>query len=293
MDPIIILKATGLPVLIAAIAGLAALPRGWDESRPTYARTIGVVIVAIAAMAGQLWFLNGIDLPASFNAVEAWQWLLALMIPMACAGSVRLNSTETINLSTLLAVVLFHLFLQLALRPIAGTWEAVEKVVWMSSMMTFVVLWLAYHQPLGIKSGPRAFPFMLCIVTAISGVTFALQTSSKLGFLAAALSAALGPPAVYAMFGRTHLAYGSTRFVSWILPGFWLCHYFYSIDVPKYTIPLLALASIAPFIGLLKVFGGRPVWQKLLLQSVLVAACLAGALIPAIVAFESDPYSGY
>jgi len=293
VEPIIILKATGLPVVIAAIAGLAALPRGWDESRPTYVRVLGVVTVVIASIAGQIWFLGGIDVPASFEAVEAWQWLLTSVIPISIAVVIRINSAETVNLSTLLAAALFHVFLDLALRPIVGNWEAVERIVWMSCIMTTVILWLAYHHAFGIKSSPRVFPFMLCIVAALSGVIFALQTSSKLGFLAAALSAALGPPAVYAMFGRTNLAHGATRLVSWMLPGFWICHYFYSIDVPKYTIPLLVLAGIVPCVGLSAIFNERPAWQKVTVQFVLVIACLAGALVPAIVNFESDPYAGY
>ncbi len=293
MEPTIVLKAVVPPVLIAAIAGHLALPRGWDSSRPAYARLLGIATVTLAAIAGQYLFLGGFDSPASFNAVESWEWLLALMFPMAIVAAVQPNSTATERLSTLMAITLFHAFMQLAMRPIANSWEPIEKVVWLSGIMTFVVFWIAYQQPLGFKSSPRAFPFMLCMVAAFSGVTFALQTSFKLGLLAAALSAALGPLAVYAMFGRTNLANGATRLVSWMLPGFWLCHYFYSIDVPKYTIPLLALAGIVPFVGLLKTFNDRPAWQKVTVQSILVAACLLGALVPAIVNFESDPYAGY
>jgi len=293
LDPIIVLEAVVPPVIIAAIAGLMALPRGWDASRPAYARLLGIATVAFATIAGQYLFLGGFDRPASFNAVESWEWLLALMVPMAIAAALRVSSSATVNLSTLLAIVFFHVFMQLAMRPIAGAWEPIEKVVWFSGIMTFVVFWIAYQQPLGVKSSQRAFPFMLCMVAAFSGVTFALQTSSKLGLLAAALSAALGPLAVYAMFGRTNLANGATRLVSWMLPGFWLCHYFYSIDVPNFTIPLLALAGVVPCVGLLKIFNDRPAWQKVTVQSILVAACLLGALVPAIVNFESDPYAGY
>ena len=281
------------PVIVSAIAGLLFVRRYHDESHGTYARCIGMATMLVATLTGQLVFLKGLDIPDTFETVEVWQWLMALMVPMALAIAVQWQRDAIISLSTLLGIVVFHVFLQLAMRPIANGWEPVEKIVWMSSIMTFVVLWFAYQAPFAARAAEKMFPMMMCVIAGVSGVTFALQTSSKLGLLTAAMSAALGPLAIYAFWGRMQSANTAARFVSWMLPGFWLCHYFYSIDVPVYTIPLLALAGLTPWVGLLPFIERRAAWQKTAIQGVLMIAALAGALVPAVLSFEADPYAGY
>ncbi len=274
-----------LPALLSG-AGVALAVRAGrkHEAGGGWALALGT---GLAFCAAQL-VLRG--MPA-FPGNESLDRVFWLALAAAAVGAVESLWRGLGRARWLLRLVLVGATLWLVLRPlIAHHWSGLEAAAWIASLELAVIgLWAALEGAVRPER-PWAFPLGILPLAGGTSVALLLSGSAMLGQLAGAIAVSL---VVWfgLSFGRMPQR-GSVATLAILLPAFWLVGFFYS-ELSLTSLLLLVLATLFMLVE-------RPLaerWTRPMAPSLvtgaLVAACVAGALVPPLLASLSPEAGSY
>ncbi|MBX3395562.1 MAG: hypothetical protein KF841_09360 [Phycisphaerae bacterium] len=279
-----------LPVAAAIVIGgiLFLMTRGRDE-RAWPNRLGGLVIFATYAVGQFARFQQ----PNWSNpqSVDAWRWIL----PCALAATLVLMLDAWLNRAWIrwtLRPLLIAALAATTLQPfIRHTWDPNETATWMIGITIVGTIWWALVEAAGTKIRGNWFAGHWLLVTFGGGAILVLSGSQTYLELMIMLGAGVGVCMILQMLGKRALAAGLFSVAPLIVVGVFLNGRFF-LDMAWWRVitPIAApLACLVP--GILLKSDARPLISGML-RTAAVGLALAGAVVPAIMAYDQNPYSG-
>jgi hypothetical protein len=274
------------PPLLMAV-GMAAIAQLPLLKRTVYTGVLLAVIFALCQLGFRGWAMPGKD-------VQDWPAWIAL------AGGVftccSMSHHGPWRWGIVMRLIITGLSVWLLLKPqiesegtlTIATWVIGGAMIW----TTLMVAWERVHTVTSAKIQLTTF-VMLSGLTAMSLLLFNCLTHAQYsGILTAALTAAL----VIAWWRPNWFnAQGMVTVIALILPTLWLLSNRYS-NLPNWTLPLLALAGLAPFITILNPVRHWSEWKRLATTLAILGTLLLPVIIWGVVTSmraTAEPSYGY
>lgn len=274
------------PPLLMAV-GMAAIAQLPLLKRTVYTGVLLAVIFALCQLGFRGWAMPGKD-------VQDWPAWIALTGGLLTCCSMCHHGPSPWRI--VMRLIITGLSVWLLLKPqiqsegtlTIATWVIGGAMIWTTLMVT----WERVHTVTSAKIQLTTF-VMLSGLTAMSLLLFNCLTHAQYsGILTAALTAAL----VIAWWRPNWFnAQGMVTVVALILPTLWLLSNRYS-NLPNWTLPLLALAGLAPFITILNPVRHWSEWKRLATTLAILGTLLLPVIIWGVVTSiraTAEPSYGY
>lgn len=279
-----------LPVAAAIVIGgfLYVMTRGRDER--AWPNRLGGLVIVVAYVVGQFARFQQPDWKNP-QSVDAWRWIL----PCVAIAALVLILNAVLNRAWIrwtLRLMLVATLAAATLQPfIRHTWDRGQTAMWLIGITTAGTLWWELVEAVGTRIRGNWFAGHWLLVSIGGGAILVLSKSQTYLEIMMMLGSGVGVCLILQMLGRRALAAGLFSVAPLIVLGVFLNGRFF-LDMSWWRVitPMAApIACIAP--GMFLKPTTSPVISGLI-RTAAVALALAGAVVPAAMAYEDNPYSG-